>query len=241
MALSKEKRKAYVALLDTLPKRPRAVLEKILEKGSVSTYELGLLGYDQPPRAAQDLKEHGVRLRVKSGSHPKTGNRMAIYSLDDSATDSTWGGRRVFPPKFRADVEAKYGTRCNLCDAPYQKSWLSLDHRIPYIVAGETAALNVSDFQPLCGSHQRKKSWACEHCPNRELKDIDTCRTCFWAFPETEFKHVATEQIRWLDVTFSGSDDIALYDGLREDSVQAGTSLGELVKQIVRDFAKRRR
>ena len=45
--------KKYESLLPTLGKRPRVVLEHILKNGSVSTYELGQLGYDQPPRAAK--------------------------------------------------------------------------------------------------------------------------------------------------------------------------------------------
>lgn len=159
MALSRERRKAYAALLENLGKRPRAVLEKILENGSVSTYELGQLGYDQPPRAAQDLKECGVKLKVAFGKHPKTGARMAIYSLADSAEAELQAaaGRRIFPSTFRADVLHAHGSRCNLCGTPYPPKSLSLDHRIPFIVGGESDDLRVRDFQPLCGSHQRKK------------------------------------------------------------------------------------
>ncbi len=60
MALPPKMSQRYAELLARLGKRPKAVLERILKNGSVSTYELGQLGYDQPPRAAQDLKEAGV-------------------------------------------------------------------------------------------------------------------------------------------------------------------------------------
>jgi hypothetical protein len=240
MALSREKKKAYAAILETLGKRPRAVLEKILENGCVSTYELGELGYDQPPRAAQDLKESGVRLKTTFGKHPASGARMAIYFLDEDADTTALGGRRAFPSKFRAEVAAKYGSRCNLCDAPYPSASLSLDHRVPYIVGGEPETLKAEDFQLLCGSHQRKKSWECEHCPNRTAKDVSVCGTCFWAYPDSDFAHVATLQVRRLDLTFSGADDVTLFDRLRKTGAKSGASPGDVVKQLIREFVNRK-
>ncbi len=242
MALSRERRKAYAALLENLGKRPRAVLEKILENGSVSTYELGQLGYDQPPRAAQDLKESGVKLKVAFGKHPTTGARMAIYSLADSAEAELQAaaGRRIFPPRFRAGVLEKHGSRCNLCGTSYPAKSLSLDHRIPYIVAGEAKELLVADFQPLCGSHQRKKSWECEHCPNREPKVLATCRTCFWAFPESDFTHVATLPVRSLEVHFVGPGENQMLEHLRHVSREEGSNTADVVKQLIADFLRGR-
>jgi hypothetical protein len=237
MAVKPSKRKAYEALLQTLDKRPRAVLEKILENGSVSTYELGLLGYDQPPRAAQDLKENGVRLRVEYAKHPKTKHRMAVYSLaPDDDPVARLAGRRAFPSKFRQDVLDAQGQTCNLCNCVYPMSSLQLDHRIPYIIGGEAAELRVADFQLLCGSHQRKKSWECEHCPNRERPDAAVCRQCFWAFPETDYTHVATLDIRRLEVTFSGPRETLLYDQFRTMSQARNERPGDLAKRFIAEF-----
>lgn len=210
------------------------MLEKILENGSVSTFELGRLGYDQPPRAAQDLKEAGVRLKTAFGKHPTTGARMAIYSLaEDLDFLASAAGRRIFPSKFRAELLAAHGSRCNLCNAAYPASSLSLDHRIPFIVAGEAEELRIPEFQPLCGSHQRKKSWECEHCPNRKPKDEATCKTCFWAFPDSGFSHVATLPVRHLEITFVGTEDDQLLALLRDESKRDGQSLAETAKKAL--------
>jgi len=58
-------------LLDSVTgKRPRTVIDHILEHGHVTTEQLtSLYGYQHPPRAARDVRDHGVPLetfRVKS-------------------------------------------------------------------------------------------------------------------------------------------------------------------------------
>lgn len=237
MAANKAK-KAYAGLLSRLGKRPRAVLEKILENGSVSTYELGLLGYDQPPRAAQDLKECGVSLKTTFSKHPKTGARMAVYSLAEGNDPSMtgFGGRRAFTSKFRADVAGTYGSRCNLCNAPYDTSALQLDHRVPYIVAGEVELPNVTDFQLLCGSHQRKKSWACEHCLNRVQRDVAVCESCFWAYPDAEYTHVATIATRRFEVNFAGPSDAAVHDAFLKICRRQKKRPEELLREMIARF-----
>jgi len=161
---------------------------------------------------------------------------MAIYALDEEADLGVLPGRRAFPSKFRKAVVEKYGARCNLCDTAHSVRSLSLDHRVPYIVGGEPETLVIQDFQLLCASHQRKKSWECEHCPNRNTQNNKVCRSCFWAYPDTGFTHVAILNFRRLDLTFTGSDDIALYEGLRKLASHDDVSLACLVKRLIRDF-----
>lgn len=238
---SKAEQAKYAALLKLLGKRPKAVLEKILANGSVSTYELGKLGYDQPPRAAQDLKEYGVRLQTTFGKHPNSGARMAIYSLADQQDGLGSGlqGRQAFPKAFRTSVIEKFQGRCNICNSPYPSTVLQLDHRIPYIVGGEADSLTEGDFQPLCGSHQRKKSWECEHCGNREGKDLTVCRSCYWAYPDGDYTHVAMRGERRLDISWIGEEEIAHYDFLRDLAKHDKQSLSELVKAtLVRNRKK---
>ena len=44
-------------------KRPRTVIDHILKHGHISTEELkNTYGYNHPPRAARDVKEHGIDL-----------------------------------------------------------------------------------------------------------------------------------------------------------------------------------
>ncbi len=225
----------YRKILPMLNKRPRVVLEHILEHGSVSTYELGQLGYDQPPRAAMDLKDAGIKCAVKYGKHPETGHRMAIYYLaDDDSPLEVRGGRTAFPKQFRLDLFSAYGNRCNICNKVYSTSMLQCDHRTPFILDGEVERLEFDKFQPLCAPHQRAKSWECEHCPNRVTANERVCATCFWAIPDGYYTHVATRDERVADITFSGEDDRQLYDHYVELARRRNCSVEEIIKEELR-------
>lgn len=226
----------YKELLEILGKRPRTVLEIILREGSVSTYKLGELGYDQPPRAAMDLKDAGVKLITSYGKHPKSGARMAIYSLADENAEvqGSGKGRRAFPKALRKKVLDRFINKCSLCGEEYDPAVLQLDHRIPYIVAGDPKEFDPDDFQPLCASHQRSKSWACEHCQNREAKEINVCRSCYWAFPDSDYTHIATITERRTDVTWKGNKDGETYRRLRLLATRQGISIPEVIKSLVK-------
>lgn len=231
----------YRKLLTTLGKRPRTVLEHILKNGSVSTYELGQLGYDQPPRAAQDLKEAGVQLTTTFGKHPTTNARMAIYSLRGIDEASQGSGRRAFPKAFRREVLDQFQNRCNICNVEYADTVLQLDHRIPYIVGGEPDTLRVEEFQPLCGSHQRLKSWACEHCENRHAKKLDVCRTCYWATPDGDYVHIANRHERRVDLTWAGDGEIRMYSQLVREAANRNVSLATHLRQVLADYVAKRK
>lgn len=236
-----DKLEKYKTLLESLGKRPRIVLEKILQNGSVSTYELGQLGYDQPPRAAQDLKEHGVALTVTYGKHPTTGNRMAIYSLDIDNPLKYGGfeGRKAFPKKFREELLSLFRHRCNICNMEYPDTILQLDHRIPYLVEGEPEKLKDSEFQLLCGSHQRLKSWACEHCRNRHDQLPNVCRTCYWAFPDGKYEHIATNPERRVDVTWQGETEIREFNELELLAERHSIDIHTLLKTMARELIRK--
>ena len=222
----------YRAMLPQLGKRPRVVLEHILNNGSVSTYELGQLGYDQPPRAAQDLKEAGVKLKVSFGKHPETGNRMAIYSLSDEEPQTgIKNGRTAFPKQFRESLFSRFGNRCNICNTVYPTSLLQCDHRVSFILSGEVDELELDKFQPLCAPHQRAKSWECEHCPNRETKDENICKTCFWAIPDGEYTHIATRLERKVTISFQNADELSLLQELISSAESKSICLEDEIKQ----------
>lgn len=226
----------YRKILNSLGKRPRTVLEKILENGSVSTYELGELGYDQPPRAAQDLKEAGVPLKTTFGKHPETGSRMGIYSIDFDA-EMNFGngkGRRAFPKKFKQLLLKIYDKKCNVCNVQYPATALQIDHRVPYIVGGETDELDPGSFQLLCASHQRSKSWECEHCPNYKIKNLASCESCYWAYPDTDFAHVATIPEKRADIIWQGESEIADYLRLRKFAHLLEFTIPDAIKVLIK-------
>jgi len=227
----------YRKLLPSLGKRPRAVLEAILKNGSVSTYELGELGYDQPPRAAQDLKEAGVMLRTTYGKHPESGARMGIYSLAGIGDTAVHAGRRAFPKAFRERVLNAHGMRCNICNVEYPATVLQIDHRVPYIVGGDGDELEIEGFQPLCGSHQRLKSWECEHCPNREGKSVDLCHSCYWATPDGKYDHVATRPERRADVTWTGKET-AIFEKAKKQAERRGMKLETFLKEAIKEVVR---
>lgn len=85
-------------------KRPRTVLDHILKHGHVTTEELqDLYGYEHPPRAARDVREHGIPLetyRVRD----KKGRKIAAHRLDLKAVweENKAGGRKAFSKEFKA-------------------------------------------------------------------------------------------------------------------------------------------
>ena len=116
---------------------------------------------------------------------------------------------------------------------------MQIDHRIPYEIAGENASADdVGAHMLLCASANRAKSWSCEHCPNWEIKDREICGACYWAFPE-EYEHVATQEIRRLDIMWSGGETDA-YERLRT-AAGGVDELPEYVKEVLRAHLLRKR
>jgi len=213
-------------------KRPRTVLEHILEHGFITTDELkSLYGYNHPPRAARDVREAGIPLETFKVKGPD-GRSIAGYRLPaDLAVDaSRVGGRRAFPKAFKEALLERYGSRCHLCGARMESRALQIDHRIPYEIGGDAAVeLNVDDFMLVCGSCNRSKSWTCEHCPNWQQRDPSVCASCAWAFPE-DYEHVATVQQRRLTLTWQAGE-VPVFDQLKGEADQAGLDLADYLKE----------
>ena len=70
------------------------------------------------------------------------------------------------------------------------------------------------DFMPLCAPDNRAKSWSSEHCHSWTIKDVDTCKLCFWANP-TNYTQVETRPERRLTLIFQGKE-VEQYDHLKE-------------------------
>ena len=225
-------------------KRPRTVIDHILQYGYVTTEELtDIYGYQHPPRAAQDVRDHGVPLetfRVKSTD----GRSIGAYRLGDLTSTRTTRlkGRISFPKRLKNLLHSDQGSKCAVCGTELELRYLQIDHRVPYIVAGdvELDPLNprTEAFMLLCGSCNRSKSWSCEHCQNfRELLDSSICESCYWASPD-DYSHVALVQSRRLSVVWEGSD-VEMYDLLLVAAEEVGLEPDEFARAVIKRALQR--
>jgi hypothetical protein len=209
-------------------KRARFVLDSIVKNGSVSTIELNKAGYDHPPRAVRDAVELGFSLkRIKAKRDD--GQSIAAYVFDEDELDPNKTGRVILSKKGRDALIVSKGSKCNICGATHN---LQIDHRIPYEVAAETQKDEDDPYQILDGSCNRKKSWSCEHCENwTKLKSFDTCRTCYWANPES-YAHVAMQQERRVDVVWTGGE-VNAFEQLKDVAKRNGRSVADEIKIVL--------
>ena len=218
-------------------KRPRTVIEHIIEHGFITTEELkDTYGYNHPPRAARDVREQGIPLetfRIIAGD----GRSIAAYRFADlsKVRADKLSGRTVISKAFKHKLLEYYGSVCVIHHDPLDERYLQVDHRIPFLVAGDVPSndRNMDDYMLLCGSANRAKSWSCEHCVNGiELKDKAICRTCYWASPE-EYSHIAMHDTRRIDITWSG-EEVKDYDRLKRKTEELQQDLPSYVKDIIK-------
>lgn len=218
-------------------KRPRTVIDHILEHGYITTEELKeRYGYNHPPRAARDVREQGIPLetfRVVG----RDGRKIGAYRFGDptKARFSRLSGRTSFAKKMKARLIEMYGSRCAIYLEEFDGRNLQIDHRIPFEVAGDDVA-SLDDPQAymlLCGSANRAKSWSCEHCLNwRELKNPEICRRCYWAFPE-DYDHVAMQPTRRVDLMWTG-EEVSVYDRLKQRTMELQKDIPGYIKEIIK-------
>jgi hypothetical protein len=217
-------------------KRAKTVIDHILKHGHITTEVLkNLYGYDHPPRAARDVREQGIPLETFRIAGTQ-GKSIAAYRFADPSKirSDTLSGRKVFSKESKELLVERSGCKCGVCLTEYEARYLQVDHRVPYEVGGEGEGESALDeFQLICGSCNRAKSWSCEHCTNWiDDKQGKVCRTCYWASPEA-YKHVALRPIRRLDVTWTG-DETREYDQLAKQARKADQPLPEFVKAVLR-------
>ena len=222
-------------------KRAKTVIGHILAHGQITTDELkATYGYNHPPRAARDVREHGIALKTIRVEGPD-GRRIGAYVFDEgsSASYSKRAGRTALSNKLKMELIKLNGARCFIYLEPVTARELQIDHRIPYEVAGDgfDQSQEPDDFMLLCGSANRAKSWSCEHCPNwLQDKSLEVCRTCYWAYPES-YSHVATLAQRRLDIVWAG-EEVAEYEVARKKATTANETLPEFVKEALRKALK---
>ena len=219
-------------------RRPRTVIEHILEHGQITTEELrDIYGYNHPPRAIRDVREHGIPVETfrVTGSD---GRRIAAYRFGDPSNvrSAQLSGRTAFSARIKSDLVDRYGARCNIYLEQFPERELQIDHRVPFEIAGEgDLSEDSDDYMLLCPSANRAKSWSCE---NWLKKEISVCRTCYWAYPEN-YTHVAMRDVRRLDIMWTG-DETSEYDMLRDESIKANEDIPEYVKNVLRRHFERR-
>lgn len=228
--------KEFLALCQSVTaKRPKTVIEHILQHGQITTEELkNTYGYNHPPRAARDVKEHGIPIErvTVTGSD---GRKIAAYRFGDPTkiTVRRFDGRTGLSKQIKEALIAKYGCRCFIYLEEMPEAALQIDHRVPFEVAGESETMAPEEFMLLCGSANRAKSWSCEHCENwKNTKQREICLSCYWAYPENH-THVAMRQLRRVDLLWQG-EETAQYERLKVDASEAGMAIPAFVKDVLK-------
>jgi len=217
-------------------KRPRTVIDHILKHGYITTEELkNTYGYDHPPRAVRDVRDHGIPIDTFYVNSSTTGRRIAAYKFGDpkDIRKGRIGGRKIFSKAFKDDLVKAHDSRSTLTREKLDPRYLQIDHRIPYEIAGNESDLtDLSQFMLLDSSSQRAKSWSCENCDNfKEIRDPSICAKCFWAYPES-YTHVAMEPQRRIYLVWQG-DEVEAYDEIEKDASKQGKSIQDYIKQII--------
>ena len=216
-------------------KRARTVIDHILKHGHITTEELQeTYSYDHPPRAARDVREAGIPLETFRMESTRTGRQIAAYRFADVSKIRAGriGGRSAFSKSFKEALVARYGERDTVTGQSLEARYLQIDHRVPYEVHHDDAAEEASldAYMLLDASTQRAKSWSCEHCKNwLGVRDVDVCRTCYWASPE-KYTHVAMVETRRVDVRWDGQE-VREFDRLSADAEAQGVTIQEHIKR----------
>ncbi len=220
-------------------KRPKAVIDHILKHGFVTTEELKeKYGYNHPPRAARDVREHGIPLTTfrVTGSD---GRKIAAYKFGnpDEARFTKTSGRTGLSKSLKERLIQKYGCKCFIYLEEIEERELQIDHRIPYEVGGEPQS-EPENFMLLSGSANRAKSWSCEHCENWiTIRDKSICSSCYWAYPEN-YSHIAMKEIRRIDLLWQGQETVS-YEKLKFQADRVEKQLPVFVKQILEKELKK--
>ena len=239
MADKQEPKELPKELLDRISrvtnKRARLVLDAIAKNGLITTEQLQAAGYDHPPRAAQDAKDLGFSIRTIKVKHTN-GKSIGAYVFDDGELDADKTGRRLLPKKERVALILAAGNKCQICRSQLN---LQVDHRIPYEVAGESQVGEEEPFQILDGSCNRKKSWDCEHCQNwLVLRNLDTCRRCYWASPEN-YDHIAMQQERRAELVWLGHE-VSSFEMLKREAERNDRTILDQIKAMLDEGIKQK-
>lgn len=231
----------FIKLLKSVnAKRPKTVIDHILEHGKITTEELkDTYGYNHPPRAIRDVREQGIPIKTfrVTGSD---GKKIAAYKFGDPSEvrATQLSGRTAFSSNLKEALFKKYGVRCNIYLELFPVRELQIDHRVPFEIAGDNGELSddVNEYMLLSASANRAKSWSCENCPNWKSKKLESCKTCYWAYPES-YSHIAMRDIRRLDLLWA-EEEIVEYETLIKEVNGVKEDAPEYVRNVLRNHFK---
>jgi hypothetical protein len=229
--------KDFLELLNSVTaKRPRTVIQHILKQGYITSQELkDNYGYNHPPRAVRDVREHGIPL-VTYRITGNDGRSIAAYRFGDpnevSSAVSKPAGRTVLSKALKQALIEKYGAKCFIYYEAMDERLLQVDHRVPYEIGGEADERDIDHYMLLCPSANRAKSWTCEHCENWRKKDEAFCVSCFWAHPET-YAHIAGKRQKLISVVFTNDE---VEDYTRLVALSGLERAGDVIKKLVRAY-----
>ena len=230
----------YDKLQSVSGKRARFVIDKIMETGSCSTEDLKNAGYEHAPRAKRDVVEAGIPI-IKENGTDASGRRMAVYKFGDyeeykqGNSIAKTRGRNNLTDKLKQALINESGNKCALYGEEYDETLLQTDHRVPFEIGGDPVdMMDTSHFMLLSPSANRAKCWACEHCANWTVKDIEHCKKCYYANPQ-KYDHIAGREERRVDVVFR-NEDIAIYNEIKESAEREGITIQEAFKKYFRNL-----
>ncbi|MDD1615054.1 MAG: HNH nuclease [Methylococcaceae bacterium NSP1-2] len=234
--------KEFLELLQSVTaKRPKTVIEHILKYGFITSEELKTVyGYNHPPRAVRDVREHGIAIETYrvSGSD---GRKIAAYKFGDPTKIrfSKLSGRTALSKTIKDKLISTYGCKCFIYQEVMDERDLQIDHRIPFEVDGDgNNDMNPEDFMLLSGSANRAKSWSCEQCENwNNKKDKAVCLSCYWAYPEN-YSHIAMLPIKRVDLIWQG-EDVEQYELLKKHALSAQQNIPDFIKGIIENELKK--
>ena len=115
--MKKKYPKSFVDLLNSVEaKRPSIVIQHILKHGYITSQELkDTYGYNHPPRAVRDVREHGIPL-ITYRIEGTDGKSIAAYRFgnpnDVSSNVTKSAGRTVLSKALKQALIEKYGSKC---------------------------------------------------------------------------------------------------------------------------------
>lgn len=228
--------KEFLNLLNSVTaKRPRTVIQHILEHGYITSEELkDKYGYNHPPRAVRDVRELGIPI-VTYRVTGEDGRKIAAYKFGDPKETNTLAktaGRTVLSKALKRALIDKYGAKCFVYLETMDPSVLQVDHRVPYEIGGDHDEQDIDYYMLLSPSANRAKSWTCEHCVNWDKKDASFCMRCFWAHPEN-YDHVAGKPEKVVSLIFTGNE---IQDYNKLIALAGEKTAQETIKSIIHKY-----
>jgi uncharacterized protein YlaN (UPF0358 family) len=216
-------------------KRPKTVIDHILEYGFITTEDLkNKYGYNHPPRAVRDVKEYGIPIEMYrvEGSD---GRKIAAYKFGEFNPEiiNKISGRTALSKKIKDELINLHGPKCFIYNELVDENNLQVDHRVPFEVGGDFVGEQEPKYYMLLSpSANRLKSWACEKCINwNNQKNTEICLGCYWAYPEN-YSHISMLPIRRLDIIWQG-DEISEYEALKKLAKNEKKEIQEIVKKLL--------